>query len=145
MTFCVGFARGQQFERSRIPCKRALSSSRVYVPVCGVRFRPGAMQTHKPTAPTKKTCKRGPLEKRLKGFEPSTFCMASRRWGGLLAADFPANRVLPRRAQADDSCRLLLRNHGGFRTETGLNPERAGGMQRPLPYSLSKTRKSAGA
>jgi hypothetical protein len=36
------------------------------------------MQTNKATAPTKKTCKCRPFAKRLKGFEPSTFCMASR-------------------------------------------------------------------
>ena len=29
MTFCTAFARGQRFERSRIPCKRPLSSNRV--------------------------------------------------------------------------------------------------------------------
>jgi hypothetical protein len=29
MTFCTAFARGQRFERSRIPCKRRLSSNRV--------------------------------------------------------------------------------------------------------------------
>ena len=36
-------------------------------------------QTHYSTATTKKTCKCRPSRKRLKGFEPSTFCMASRR------------------------------------------------------------------
>ena len=35
-----------------------------------------SMQTHQPTAHTKKTCKRRPFQERLKGFEPSTFCMA---------------------------------------------------------------------
>jgi hypothetical protein len=30
MTFCVAVARGQQFERSRIPCKRPVSSGRRY-------------------------------------------------------------------------------------------------------------------
>jgi hypothetical protein len=34
-------------------------------------------QTHQPTARIKKTCKRRPFRKRLKGFEPSTFCMGS--------------------------------------------------------------------
>jgi hypothetical protein len=29
MTFCTAFARGQRFERSRIPCKRPVSSSGV--------------------------------------------------------------------------------------------------------------------
>jgi hypothetical protein len=31
MTFCVAFARGQRFERSRITCKQAPSSSRMHV------------------------------------------------------------------------------------------------------------------
>ena len=44
-----------------------------------VRFRSGVTQTNQPTAPTKKACKCSPFAKRLKGFEPSTFCMASRR------------------------------------------------------------------
>jgi hypothetical protein len=34
-------------------------------------------QTHYPTARTKKTCKCRPFQKRLMGFEPTTFCMAS--------------------------------------------------------------------
>jgi hypothetical protein len=33
-------------------------------------------QTHERTVPSKKTCKCRPFPKRLKGFEPSTFCMA---------------------------------------------------------------------
>jgi hypothetical protein len=36
-----------------------------------------ATQTHYATARTKKTCKRRPFGKRLMGFEPTTFCMAS--------------------------------------------------------------------
>jgi hypothetical protein len=39
-----------------------------------------ATQTHQPTHPTKKACKYRPSQKRLMGFEPSTFCMASRTW-----------------------------------------------------------------
>jgi hypothetical protein len=35
-------------------------------------------ETHQPTARTKKTCKCRPFLKRLMGFEPTTFCMASR-------------------------------------------------------------------
>jgi Phage integrase family len=49
---------------------------------------------------TKSPAKAGLWGERLKGFEPSTFCMASRRWGGLLAADFPATacfRAVPKR------------------------------------------------
>ena len=46
-----------------------------------VRFRSGAKQTHHPAADMKKTCKCRPSRERLKGFEPSTFCMASRTCG----------------------------------------------------------------
>jgi|SRR5215211_668258 len=38
-----------------------------------------ATQTHQPTVYTKKACKCRPFRERLKGFEPSTFCMASSR------------------------------------------------------------------
>jgi hypothetical protein len=43
-----------------------------------VRNQSDRMQMKKATAETKKACKRRPSRKRLKGFEPSTFCMASR-------------------------------------------------------------------
>ena len=43
-----------------------------------VRNQSDRTQTNKATAETKKTCKYRPFAKRLKGFEPSTFCMASR-------------------------------------------------------------------
>ena len=43
-----------------------------------VRNQSDRMQRNKATARTKKTCKCRPFRKRLKGFEPSTFCMASR-------------------------------------------------------------------
>src|SRR5215208_2898330 len=38
-----------------------------------------ATRTHQPTASTKKDLQMHAFPKRLKGFEPSTFCMASRR------------------------------------------------------------------
>jgi hypothetical protein len=44
-----------------------------------VRNQSDRTQRNKATAATKKTCKRRPFQERLKGFEPSTFCMASRR------------------------------------------------------------------
>jgi hypothetical protein len=47
-----------------------------------------AMQTHQPTGPTKKACKYGAFRKRLKGFEPSTFCWQAERV-------FPARRGYP--------------------------------------------------
>jgi hypothetical protein len=56
-----------------------------------VRFRSGAAQTNQPTARTKKTCKRRPSGKRLKGFEPSTLCMASRTHAAPRLPNNPAN------------------------------------------------------
>ena len=44
-----------------------------------VRIQSSPTQKVQPTSHTKNACKRGPFRKRLKGFEPSTFCMASRR------------------------------------------------------------------
>jgi hypothetical protein len=44
-----------------------------------VRNQSDRTQTNKATVETKKTCKCRPFRKRLKGFEPSTFCMASSR------------------------------------------------------------------
>src|SRR4051794_26612019 len=41
---------------------------------------------------TKKVCKRRPFRKRLKGFEPSTFCMASSRSAQENHGEMPANR-----------------------------------------------------
>jgi hypothetical protein len=43
-----------------------------------VRSQSDPTQTHKPSAPAKKACKCMPFRERLNGFEPSTFCMASR-------------------------------------------------------------------
>jgi hypothetical protein len=77
-------------------------------------------QTHEPTAPSKKTCKRRPFRKRLKGFEPSTFCMASRSWDWVHTLNVPAKGLLlPREAGAADASDFT-RNHGSLRTETGL-------------------------
>jgi hypothetical protein len=61
------------------------------------------MQTHQPTASTKKTCKCRPFVKRLMGFEPTTFCMASRTGERGRVHDLPANRqFLPRTARTAD-------------------------------------------
>ena len=57
-------------------------------------------QTHQPAAPTKKACKCRPFRKRLKGFEPSTFCMASSTWGTSLGCNVPANRRFLTRLRA---------------------------------------------
>jgi hypothetical protein len=59
VTFCIAFARGQQFERSRILCKYLLTSSRTYG-----RFAAGPVSVRRGAdAParlhTKKTCKSG--------------------------------------------------------------------------------------
>jgi hypothetical protein len=46
-----------------------------------VRVIRKCLQTPPPTAPTKKTCRCRPSKRLGKGFEPSTFCMASRTCG----------------------------------------------------------------
>jgi hypothetical protein len=91
MTFCVASATGQQFERSRTTCKQPLSPREIYGRVAAGRFRSGTTQTRQPTAPSKKTCKCRPSRERLKGFEPSTFCMASRTHATLVWRNNPAN------------------------------------------------------
>jgi hypothetical protein len=54
------------------------------------------------------------------GFEPTTFCMASRSWDWVHALNIPAKGlVLPARGGAADASDFT-RNHGSFRTETGL-------------------------
>jgi hypothetical protein len=69
----------------------------------------------------KKTCKYGPFRKRLKGFEPSTFCMASRTPASRPELNGPANEPFsarPRRAA----------NPGIYREITGVSgpkPDRA--------------------
>jgi hypothetical protein len=78
-------------------------------------------QTHYPTARVKKTCKCRSFRERLKGFEPSTFCMASRTWRDADCADIPANERFCRRGVAADNPRFLPRNHGGLGTESGLS------------------------
>jgi hypothetical protein len=49
-------------------------------------------QTHQPTAPTKKNCKRSSFREAAEGFEPSTFCMASRTHGSPVSADIPCTK-----------------------------------------------------
>jgi hypothetical protein len=68
----------------------------------------------------KSPANRGLFGERLKGFEPSTFCMASSSSDSVHALNLPANRpVSGARAGAAD-VQLSARNHGSFRTETGL-------------------------
>jgi hypothetical protein len=84
-----------------------------------VRFKSDRAQTHLATAPTKKTCKCRPFLKRLKGFEPSTFCMASGTRAPRSALNDPAKEPFFAPAAACRKARHSSGNHGGFRTETG--------------------------
>jgi hypothetical protein len=72
MTFCVAFARGQRFERSRITCKQALSSSRMHG---GSAAGPVSVRRDA-NAPAdcahEKDLQMQAFAKRLKGFEPVT-------------------------------------------------------------------------
>ena len=78
------------------------------------RRRSSRLQTQKrPASP-------GLFIKRLMGFEPTTFCMASSSWDWVHALNVPANGLLLRARGGAADARLLPRNHGSFRTETGL-------------------------
>src|SRR5918992_4148733 len=48
------------------------------------------MWLHQPTAQRKRPANCRPFAKRLMGFEPTTFCMASRTWGHADCLDIPA-------------------------------------------------------
>jgi hypothetical protein len=75
------------------------------------------MQTHQPTARTKTTCKCRPSLKRLKGFEPSTFCMASSRW----VCHGPAKCLQTndfRQARPRAGVPRIVRRYRGFRQGT---------------------------
>jgi hypothetical protein len=69
--------KGQWFESSTNACKGASFEASPIMAWPSVRVQSPATQTHYATAEAKKTCKCRPFAKRLKGFEPSTFCMAS--------------------------------------------------------------------
>ena len=56
-----------------------------------------ARQTHQPTPRMKKTCQCRPFRKRLKGFEHSTFCMASRTCGDAVSHDLVGGALVPMR------------------------------------------------
>ena len=60
------------------PANRAFFLERPTIGPRRVRSQSDSTQTHKPTAHAKKSCKCKPFLKRLMGFEPTTFCMASR-------------------------------------------------------------------
>jgi hypothetical protein len=94
------------------------------LPAPPVPNRYPAAQTHQPTARTKKTCKCNPFQERLKGFEPSTFCMASSAGGALLSNFIPANRSLSGYACRGPFARLSPANHGSLWTQCG--PEARG-------------------
>jgi hypothetical protein len=70
--------------------------------------------------PTKKACKSRAFTKRLMGFEPTTFCMASSSLDSERALNVPANRPVSAARVGAADARFSPRNHGSFRTETGL-------------------------
>jgi hypothetical protein len=51
----------------------------------------------------KKACKCRPSRKRLMGFKPTTFCMASRPWGTVVVYDVPGNGRFCRRCARSGS------------------------------------------
>jgi hypothetical protein len=103
------------------PANRAFSLKPPTIGGPRVRNQSDRMQRNKATAATKKACKCRPFSKRLKGFEPSTFCMASRTPASRPELNGPANEPFsapPRRAA----------NPGIYREITGVSgpkPDRA--------------------
>jgi hypothetical protein len=61
----------------------------------------------------------GLFRERLKGFEPSTFCMASSTRISRSGPNNPANKRFSAPARARRNTRHSPRDHGGFRTQTG--------------------------
>jgi hypothetical protein len=59
------------------------------------------------------------FQERLMGFEPTTFCMASRTHASRPAPNNAANKPFSASARARRSARHSPGNHGGFRTQTG--------------------------
>jgi hypothetical protein len=89
---------------------------------CGrtsVRIQSDQNQKVQLTLQTEKACKRKPFRKRLMGFEPTTFCMASsccQRAEALVSAlEAGSGRLIP-----DWALRDLTSFAGSFRTESGL-------------------------
>jgi hypothetical protein len=106
----------------RFRCKQLSFYRRYPAGLARVRLRSGVTQTHQPTDRRKKTCKCRPPRKRLEGFEPSTFCMASSADGSRSARISPANaRVL------GCGCRFVMPrlspgNHGSLGSEWVVEP-----------------------
>ena len=63
----------------QMPARKASFQAPPMMDCPSVPIQSPATQTHNPTGRTEKACKRRPFRKRLMGFEPTTFCMASRR------------------------------------------------------------------
>ena len=104
-------------------CKQGFSLERPTIGPGRVRSQSDPTQTHKPTAHAKKGCKWAPFSKRLTGFEPSTFCMAS---------SSSATEIAPKCRKSADitvshlgwGSRELHRNAGGLlRMELGQPPQ----------------------
>ena len=108
-------AEGQWFESSANACKAFEASQMTDWP--SVRIQSPATQTHYPTAKTKKTCKCRSSRERLKGFEPSTFCMASRTCSTGFPRFIPANRQFLGHWALAAIARYSTRDHGSLCTE----------------------------
>src|SRR5215208_6505110 len=98
------------------PANRAFSLQPPMIGGARVRNQSDRMQRNKATATTKKTCKCRPSRERLKGFEPSNFCMASRTCGSWSACLFPAKGGVLGCENRPAIPRLLPGVHGGLGT-----------------------------
>jgi hypothetical protein len=118
------------------PADRGFSLERPTIGPGRVRSQSDPTQTHKPTAHAKKACKYRPFcpfSKRLKGFEPSTFCMASSR----SAAPRRQKRLqigVPGRLDRTLAFQELCADTGGLDNERIMSDADGGGLATRRPF-----------
>jgi hypothetical protein len=94
-------------------------------PAGPVRSGSTAMQTHLPADRSKRTCKSQVFVKRLKGFEPSTFCMASSSYRTGHDQEPPANARMSAGRRCQRQSREVTRLPGVWAPNghPGLSPQ----------------------
>jgi hypothetical protein len=81
-----------------------------------VHIRYTATQTHLPAGESK-DLQIAAFLKRLMGFEPTTFCMASRAWEAGVYHNVPANGVFLSRVRAESGVWDFAAIYGSLRTD----------------------------
>jgi hypothetical protein len=78
------------------------------------------------------------------GFEPTTFCMASRTCAASPARKIPANRRFRLRERQAPIPRLYPGDHGNFRTQTGPGRHEPPGFSRPCHGRMHCAKRARG-